>query len=293
MKNRSIIWLNKKFPRNYLIENPVAGAVINAIFCFIFILLYKPLQTKASPHLSFEITMAVYSIGSGLALILFVWILDFFKWFSDIKEWTILREIVSVILILTGIGTIVYLMGFLIETPAGRINIETYLDSVGRSFLLGLFPFFFFSALNYRYLSAETDQSLVKYNIRTTQENPQEEQVIRINSKLKKEELSFNPADFIYAEADGNYVVFHILKNNDLKKEIIRNSISNIEQQLAELPFIIRTHRAFIVNLKKVKTKQGNILGYQLKLSGTDFIIPVSRNNIRKFDEALSIVRQG
>lgn len=291
MKNRSIIWIKKKFPRNYLIENPVAGAIINAFFWFIFILLYKPLQTKASPHLSFEITMAVYSIGSGLALLLSVWILNFFKWFSDIKKWTILREIVSVFLILTGIGTVVYLMGFLIETPTGRLNIATYLDSVSRSFLLGLFPFVLFSAVNYKYISDETDQYGIKDNIKIPPENNQKEQTIRINSNLKKEELSFYPAEFIYAESDGNYVVFYILKNNALKKEIIRNSISNIEQQLGEIPYIIRTHRAFIVNLKKVKSKQGNILGYQLQLSGTDFIIPVSRNNIRKFDEAFSIAR--
>ncbi len=96
MKNWCLAWLNKKYPRNYLIENPVTGAIINALFCFIFILLYKPLQTRASPNLSFELTMAVYSIGTGLSLILFVGILGFFKWFADIKEWTILREIVSV-----------------------------------------------------------------------------------------------------------------------------------------------------------------------------------------------------
>ncbi len=292
MKKWSFSWLNNKFPRNYLIENPVTGAIINALFCFIFILLYKPLQTKASPHLSFETTMAVYSIGSGLALLLSVWILSFFKWFSDIKKWTILREIVSLFLILTGIGTVVYLMGFLIETPSGRLNIETYLDSVSRSFLLGLFPFIFFSALNYKYLSPDTDLYGMKDNIKTPQKNNQKEQTIRISSRLKKEELSFCPADFVYAESDGNYVVFNILKNNDLKKEIIRNSISNIEQQLTEIPHIIRTHRAFIVNLKKVKSKHGNILGYQLRLSGTDVIIPVSRNNIRKFDEAFQVARQ-
>lgn len=292
MKKWSFSWLNNKFPRNYLIENPVTGAIINALFCFIFILLYKPLQTKASPHLSFETTMAVYSIGSGLALLLSVWILSFFKWFSDIKKWTILREIVSLFLILTGIGTVVYLMGFLIETPSGRLNIETYLDSVSRSFLLGLFPFIFFSALNYKYLSPDTDLYGMKDNIKTPQKNNQKEQTIRISSRLKKEELSFCPADFVYAESDGNYVVFNILKNNDLKKEIIRNSISNIEQQLTGIPHIIRTHRAFIVNLKKVKSKHGNILGYQLRLSGTDVIIPVSRNNIRKFDEAFQVARQ-
>jgi DNA-binding LytR/AlgR family response regulator len=66
---------------------------------------------------------------------------------------------------------------------------------------------------------------------------------------------------------------------------IIRNSISEIEQQLAGIPYFMRTHRAFIVNLGKVISKNGNSLGYQLKLKGSNHIIPVSRQNTQIFDE--------
>ena len=291
MKNRIAAWLYRKYPRNYLIENPFAGAVIIALFYFLFTVLYKPLHTQASPDLSFGYTMAIYSFGAGLSVLLFIRILGFCKWFADIKEWTVLREIAAVILILTGIGTVIYLMGFLIESPAGRFNIQTYLDSVSRAFLLGLIPFAFFSAMNYKHLTADPDLTRLKYDTNISNGNLPVGKVIRISSRLKKEELSFCPDDLLYAESDGNYVVFYVLRNNILKKEIIRNSISNIEQQLADIPYIMRIHRAFIVNLKKVTVRQGNILGYQLKLSGIDFIIPVSRNNIRKFDEAFMKVR--
>jgi DNA-binding LytR/AlgR family response regulator len=69
-----------------------------------------------------------------------------------------------------------------------------------------------------------------------------------------------------------------------VKKEIIRNSINNIEQQLSLIPYFFRTHRAFIVNLKKVRSKQGNTLGYIIKLTTTDIKIPVSRNNTNNFN---------
>jgi DNA-binding LytR/AlgR family response regulator len=110
------------------------------------------------------------------------------------------------------------------------------------------------------------------------------EELIRIGSQLKKEELTFFPGQLIYAEADGNYIVFHLNIEDQIKKKIIRNSISNIEQQLSAIPFFFRTHRAYIVNLKKVCAQKGNTLGYRLKLSGTDIEIPVSRQKTRDFD---------
>ena len=119
----------------------------------------------------------------------------------------------------------------------------------------------------------------------TGQENQPSEDLIQISSQLKKEELSFYPSQFLYAESDGNYVVFYLNINNLVKKEIIRNSINSIEQQLSEIPYFLRIHRAFIVNLKKVRSKQGNTLGYMIKLSETEIKIPVSRKNTKDFNK--------
>ncbi len=280
--------LKKKYPRNYLIENPVAGAVIISLFTFVFVILYKPLDARASQSLSFVATIAVYSIGTGFSVILFEWILSYIRWFSDIKEWTLVREAVSVFLILCGVGTVIWLMGFFVEAPSDRLNFSTYFDSVSRAFLLGLIPFVFFSAINYRYLMHDEADQVSPVKAERNMKNSASEQQIIISSKLKKEELRFYPDQFLFAESDGNYVVFCLIKDNVISREMIRNSISNVEEQLKAFPHFIRTHRAFIVNLKKVIDRQGNILGYQLKLSGTGSQIPVSRNNIPKFDKVFS-----
>jgi DNA-binding LytR/AlgR family response regulator len=182
-------------------------------------------------------------------------------------------------------GITVYFSGFLLEPPDQRWNIITFLDSLLKAFLIFSVPISFFSLINYRYLLVS---DIIKQFKAETYSSPGEsEELIRIESQLKKEELLFYPNQLIYAESDGNYIAFHLNLENQIKKRIIRNSISNVEQQLSAIPFLFRTHRAYIVNLKKVSSQKGNTLGYRLKLSGIDSEIPVSRQKTRDFDQIM------
>ena len=108
---------------------------------------------------------------------------------------------------------------------------------------------------------------------------------IQIESKLKKETLEFYPGQFLYAESDGNYVVFYLKQENEIRKKVIRNSISEVENQLSGQSHFFRTHRSFIVNLEKITGKEGNASGYRLYLEGLSTEIPVSRQNVTRFDK--------
>jgi DNA-binding LytR/AlgR family response regulator len=183
-------------------------------------------------------------------------------------------------------GITVYFAGFLLEPPFQRWNLPTFFDSLFSAFLIFSVPLSFFSLINYRYLLVS--DIIKQFNTETYLSSPAEsEELIRIESQLKKEELFFYPNQFIYAESDGNYIVFHLNLENQIKKRIIRNSISNIEQQLSAIPFLFRSHRAYIVNIRKVSSQKGNTLGYRLKLAGTDIEIPVSRQKTHDFDQIL------
>jgi hypothetical protein len=275
-------WFTIKYPQNYIIKNPLQGAFIIALFCFGFVNLYKPLDFHASRVFSYEVTMAFYSCIGGVTVFLFAKILKSFRFFSNLQDWIVIKEILSVLLILVGLGVIIFLIGQLIEPVGHRSKIATLLNSCKYGFLVGIMPFTFFSAMNYRYLFPQHDDEYVPI---PSQGSAPPEALIIINSQLKKEELKFYPSEFLYAESDGNYVVFYLNKNELIKKEVIRNSINNIEQQLSEIPYFLRIHRAFIVNLKKVRSKHGNTLGYQIKLSGIDSKIPVSRSNTGSFNK--------
>jgi hypothetical protein len=235
--------------------------------------------------------MAFYSFLPGIFMYLVVRTLKAVKYFSNEKEWTVLKEIMTVFIILFALGIAIYFLGFLIESEpsVNRWKISTFLNSLGSAFLIGIIPLTFLTAINYRYLfSPVTGKASGTYPSEAFDQE-QSDDLIKISSQLKKEELSFFPGEFIYAESDGNYVVFWLKRNSVVKKEIIRNSINSIEQQLSHIPYFFRTHRAFIVNLKKVRTKQGNTLGYLLKLTDTDLKIPVSRNNTGKFNNLFAL----
>jgi DNA-binding LytR/AlgR family response regulator len=188
-------------------------------------------------------------------------------------------------------GIALYVIGFLVEGPHKRWNILTFLGSIEIAFLTGIIPLAFFTAINYRNLFSP----VIRYESIITSSSELGDigsnDLIRISSQLKKEDLGFYPSQFIYCEADGNYVVFHLIINEQYIKKMIRNSINNIEQQLTRIPSILRIHRAFIVNLKMVVSKKGNTLGYQLKLYGIDDEIPVSRNNTKNFDLKIKQIR--
>jgi hypothetical protein len=288
MTKKNFNFLNIYYPQNYLIRHYLQGALIISLFLFGFSALYKPSDSHASGTFSYAETMAIYSLIGGVSLILFIRILKYIAWFRSIHSWTLKKEILSVLIILTGTSIVVYLSGFLIEEEAQRWTVRTFLNSYKNVFSVGIIPFAFFSALNYRFLlSKNTRDGAAEWSTNGNGTDPPEE-IVKITSQLKKEELKFYPDQFLFAESEGNYVVFHLRTNNQVRRQIIRNSITNIEQQLSVIPFFFRTHRSFIVNLKKVKSKQGNILGYQLKLSGTETKIPVSRERTKIFSKELA-----
>ncbi len=212
------------------------------------------------------------------------------KYLSNPDEWTVLKEILSIVLILFGNGISIYFMGFLMEDPGERWNLHTFFNSCIISFLIGIIPLLFFTATNYRHLFVS---DIIK-NFKPESGNSslqQTEKLIEISSRLKKEELSFYPGQLIFAESDANYVTFHLKTDNQIRKKTIRNSIGNIEQQLSEIPYFMRTHRAFIVNVRQVASQKGNTLGYQLKFSGIETVIPVSRQKTKEFDQLLKQYR--
>lgn len=283
-------WLNRKLPQNFILNKPFIGTLILSAIWFVFMVLYRPLGVHGSRSFSLAVTMAGYCLGQGISIYGAARLLKCLPFFSKEIEWTIRKEMLAIILMLLIMGFALYFAGFIIEPPSQRWNIPTFLDSCKIASLVGMIPFAFCTLINYRYFFvAETEQDYAKADYQQTK-IPNEE-LIHISSQLKKEDLSFYPGQFIYCESDGNYVVFHLIINEQYIKKMIRNSINNIEEQLTRIPFILRIHRAFIVNLKMVASKRGNTLGYQLKFNNIDTEIPVSRNNTKNFDQKIKQFR--
>jgi hypothetical protein len=282
LKKRVLNWLNKGFPQNYIIRKPLIGSLILMVITFLFILFYKPFRMHPSRIFNFPLTMAIYTFSMALPVLIMASLFKKIRYFSSENEWNVLKEIIASFSVLSIMGLAVYFAGFIMEPPSDRWNLRTFFNSYFIAFMLGLVPVGFFFMLNFRYLVEQETEK--KYREKKPVDTPQSGTNIRITSTLKKEELTLDPQQILFAESEGNYVIFHVNANSRIQKKTIRNSITNIEEQLKEFPFLMRVHRAYIINLNQVISQKGNTLGYRVRLNGTDAIVIVSRQNAREFD---------
>lgn len=275
--------LSKPFPQNFLIRKPYWGTLFFLIVIFVFVIIYRPLEIRASNSLSFGLTILAYCTIISFSELLAAIIISKTNCFSTNNNWTIGNEFVSILLLLTTLMISTYFAGFVMEPPDPRWNFSTFFDSAYKALFIGVIPVILPSLVNIRYAFAK--DTFQTYELNETNES--EEVLLKIESKAKKEDLSFYPHEFVYAESEGNYVVFHLVKDDKPRSVTIRNSISEIETQLCSIPYFMRTHRAYIVNLHKITSRKGNALGYQLSLDHCKDTVPVSRQNARKFEDAM------
>jgi len=281
MERRFYHWLTEKFPQNYLIKYSFRGAIILTLFSFLFTMLYHPLYFHGTNKYPYPQLMGMYCITGGISVFLLSKLLRLVPWFAKEEEWTFIKEVLAITIVLQGIGISIFLLTFIVQPESAEWTVKEFVNESNNAYLIGGLPFLISLFINITNKPHSNDEDVAPIRAK--------EEMIQIESKLKKETLEFYPSQFLYAESDGNYVVFYLNEENEIRKKTIRNSISQVEQQLTGQPYFFRTHRSFIVNLEKVTGKDGNTSGYRLNLEGLSSGIPVSRQNVPKFDELFPI----
>lgn len=102
-----------------------------------------------------------------------------------------------------------------------------------------------------------------------------------------KESLTLLPQDFVYAEADGNYVHIHYLKEGVINESLLRCSISQIEETMSVENNILRCHRAFVVNLSHIVKLESHSSTLQLFFKESKTPVPVSKTYIQVIRERI------
>lgn len=118
--------------------------------------------------------------------------------------------------------------------------------------------------------------------------NATENNSYRFISENKKENLVLAPKDILFVCAADNYIeVYHIDKNNELRKELIRSKIKTIENDVHN-NFLVKTHRSYLCNLKNVSRISKIQSNYFLNFDLFHLKIPVSTQNIEFIFEELN-----
>jgi len=94
--------------------------------------------------------------------------------------------------------------------------------------------------------------------------------------------------DLLYLESTDNYVYIYYISHDKLKKELLRNSLKNLENIFKDTS-IIRCHRSYMVNLENLNLVKKTGQKMMIKLNQVEDLIPVSKTYQEGFKEFLQL----
>ena len=195
-----------------------------------------------------------------------------------------------------------FAMSDLVE--GNKLSLSNYLETLViiafLSFAIGLYWRFKFRS---RYLAAELEETrllneqLKKLQISNAGIHQQTEDGILAKDTNQdsqitlegttNEHVTLDISDLLYIEAVGNYVKVCQLQSNDVRTNMLRATMKQMEDALQTYPMIVRCHRAFMVNLGQVEQISSNSRAMQLVMRHSHDAIPVSRSNVNKLKKLL------
>ncbi len=115
-----------------------------------------------------------------------------------------------------------------------------------------------------------------------------EDEKIDIFSENKADKLSLRYRNIVSIKSADNYIEIYYLEKDMVEKKLLRNTLKNIELELAHRKSFIRCHRTSIINVLYIEKLVRNYSGYSLKMSCFDDEIPVSRQYLMQVKEAIN-----
>jgi hypothetical protein len=282
---------NKPYPYEDSFFKRFIISLLFGIFVGFFLLLFQPFDIYKIEHNNKN----VFILGFGLVTFLAMMITYFFfplifKKFYCAETWKIKKEFTHIIvnIILITFLNIAYSIFFCESCVQFHLVwFKVFIFSFLSVLVIGLFPIIFMLIIY--------QNMILKRNIRNAEALTQtikhqkvESSDMIIFSVNKKKMLSLRSDQLILIESNGNYINVYYENRNLIKRDIIRNTLKNIEYITTNSSNFIKCHKSYIVNLNKLKKVNGNAQGYKVELEAIDFEIPVSRTLSKHFIHKIS-----
>lgn len=272
--------VNHKYPAPRPGTRSFIVAILFGFFIGLFLLFFEPFDINLSKNENKVFQLIFFGCITTIVLLIFLIILPLLptRIFSD-ENWKVKHQVIFYLIILFVIATFngIY-TNYINSLPFSWSN---YWWIISRTFVLGGIPISFLTLLDYQHKAkSNRNQAHDIQNIKNAFIPKSNETAHQISTDLKSETISFREDDFIYAKAVGNYIDMFYLVENTLKRVTYRITLSSFEVQLGESSSLVRCHRSYLVNLKKVVNITGNAQGLKLELKNQSEIIPVSRKYI-------------
>ncbi|MCU0356185.1 MAG: LytTR family transcriptional regulator [Cyclobacteriaceae bacterium] len=211
-------------------------------------------------------------------------------WF-DQSNWNLQKYILLNLLHIALISVASTLVYVFYLAPENTV-MDNFLQAISRVAIRGVIPialttlFLRNTMLKQNLTSAlQANKELMK--IQTLKNEPSKNQSDITLFSDTSETLTINLPDLLYIEADDNYSTVVWKSNGETSRKLLRVNLKSIESQI-DNRFALRCHRSYLVNINAIDSISGNASGYKIKIKGTDFLIPVSRQKGPEVMEKIS-----
>ena len=276
-------FLNKPYPFNDDLRYNAKIILFISLGILAFILLFRPINIKefTSREIFYLVTGIAISTFLVLSLNLLI-IPSLIPKAFHANVWTIKREIFWNLWILLAISG----SDFLFYTKLlGVIDINFY--DIVKIVLLGLLPVAVLITINQTRLLRLHLKTAQLLNEKLSAARNKTERFIDFNSDYKKDNLRIKPSALILIKSADNYVEVFYRSEGIIKRQMVRTSLTRVEENLREFDSIIKCHRTFIVNVDYITEVRGNSQGFKLYFEDIDFPALVSQQYIKEFNKML------
>ena len=181
-----------------------------------------------------------------------------------------------------------FVMSSLVES--NRLSLSNYIETLAiiafLSFAIGLYWRFKFRS---KYLAMELEE------LRQLNKELKEMQKPRLQeltlTGTTNESVTLQISHLLYIEAVGNYVKVNHLRDGQVRSDMLRTTMKQMEETLQDYPMIVRCHRAFLVNLGQVEQIVSHSGSTQLLIRQCHESLPVSRSNMAQVKAAIASTR--
>lgn len=274
-------FLKQPYPFFHQGKNLLTIAILILTFAFFFEFLLEPFNVVRSEHyFSYWIISLLHSVNAAFIYILFS--LAASQIINE-EDWKIYKEISFFMILFFLIGSGQYFLREIIYDNPFNTSLRYLVEEIKNTYLVGTIILFIISVINLNFLTKRNRQRAEKITV-PKKETESNADTVQIKAQLISDHFVFHPADLLCIKSDGNYLEFFLKNGSQPTKKIKRMTLKSAEDQLSEFPFIIKTHRAWLVNIQQVEKVSGNAQGYQLDVKTLAFQVPVSRSHIESFD---------
>jgi hypothetical protein len=202
-------------------------------------------------------------------------------------RWTVRKEMIWNVGIFA-----VMIVGFTLTAMIFNISSMQSLTFF-RSGALALLPLILFNLLNYNHsLKSKVNQVIDSGRHWLAEERKgghlTGKEHVHIKSENGKEFFDDDLKNIVLIQSSSNYVEIFYREGAIIRKQLIRQTLNNVESLLSKFPNIRKCHRCCLVNLNQMSKLTGTSPNYTLQVNGLDFLIPVSRQNVALFRKLLA-----